>query len=64
MRRAIPHTPPGPKHHYRLQLFALDTTLAPNAGDSYATVTQAMQGHVLAEGEMVGLAQADARNTQ
>jgi hypothetical protein len=33
-----------------LQLFALDTTLAPKAGDSYATLTQAMQGHVLAEG--------------
>ena len=54
-----PHTPPGPKHHYHLQLFALDTTLAPNAGDSYAALTQAMQGHVLAEGELVGLAQAD-----
>ena len=54
-----PHTPPGPKHHYHLQLFALDTTLAPSAGESYAALTQAMQGHVLAEGEMVGLAQAD-----
>jgi para-nitrobenzyl esterase len=54
-----PHTPPGPKHHYHLQLFALDTTLAPNAGDNYAALTQAMQGHVLAEGELVGLAQAD-----
>ena len=54
-----PHTPPGPKHHYHLQLFALDTTLAPNAGDSYAALTQAMQGHVLSEGELVGLAQAD-----
>jgi para-nitrobenzyl esterase len=54
-----PHTPPGPKHHYHLQLFALDTTFAPNAGDSYATLTQAMQGHVLAEGELVGLGQAD-----
>ena len=54
-----PHTPPRPKHHYHLQLFALNTTLAPNAGDSYAALTQAMQGHVLAEGELVGLAQAD-----
>ena len=54
-----PHTPPGPKHHYHLQLFALDATLTPNAGDSYAALTQAMQGHVLAEGELVGLAQAD-----
>ncbi|MGB6308710.1 MAG: hypothetical protein WBF89_13060, partial [Steroidobacteraceae bacterium] len=54
-----PHTPPGPKHHYHLQLFALDTTLAPDAGASYAALIQAMQGHVLAEGELVGLAQAD-----
>jgi para-nitrobenzyl esterase len=54
-----PHTPPGPKHHYHLQVFALDTTLAPNAGDSYAALTQSMQGHVLVDGELVGLAQAD-----
>jgi para-nitrobenzyl esterase len=54
-----PHTPPGPKHHYHLQLFALNTTLAPEAGSSYAALTGAMNGHVLAEGELVGLAQAD-----
>jgi para-nitrobenzyl esterase len=54
-----PHTPPGPKHHYHLQVFALDTALAPNAGDSYAALTQSMQGHVLVDGELVGLAQAD-----
>jgi para-nitrobenzyl esterase len=53
-----PHTPPGPKHHYHLQLFALDTTLAPEAGSSYAALIGAMNGHVLAEGELVGLAQA------
>jgi para-nitrobenzyl esterase len=54
-----PHTPPGPKHHYHLQLFALDTTLTPEAGSSYAALIGAMNGHVLAEGELVGLAQAD-----
>jgi para-nitrobenzyl esterase len=54
-----PHTPPGPKHHYHLQLFALDTTLTPEAGGSYAALIGAMNGHVLAEGELVGLAQAD-----
>jgi para-nitrobenzyl esterase len=54
-----PHTPPGPKHHYHLQLFALDTTLAPDAGSNYAALIGAMNGHVLAEGELVGLAQAD-----
>jgi para-nitrobenzyl esterase len=54
-----PHTPPGPKHHYHLQLFALDSTLAENAGGSYESLRGAMQGHVLASGELVGLAHAD-----
>jgi Raf kinase inhibitor-like YbhB/YbcL family protein len=54
-----PHTPPGPKHHYHLQLFALDIVLAAEAGADYAALTGAMKGHVLSEGELVGLAQAD-----
>jgi para-nitrobenzyl esterase len=54
-----PHTPPGPKHHYHLQLFALDSTLAANAGGSYESLSGAMKGHVLASGELVGLAHAD-----
>jgi para-nitrobenzyl esterase len=54
-----PHTPPGPKHHYHLQLFALDTVLGADAGADYAALTGAMKGHVQAEGELVGLAQAD-----
>jgi para-nitrobenzyl esterase len=54
-----PHTPPGPKHHYHLQLFALDTVIAAEAGADYAALTGAMKGHVLSEGELVGLAQAD-----
>jgi len=54
-----PHTPPGPKHHYHLQLFALDTVLAAEAGADYAALTGAMKGHVLSAGELVGLAQAD-----
>ncbi len=54
-----PHTPPGPKHHYHLQLFALDTILAANAGGGYESLSGAMKGHVLAAGELIGLAQAD-----
>jgi len=54
-----PHTPPGPKHHYHIQLFALDSALTPDAGASYDSLTSAMKGHVLASGELVGLAQAD-----
>lgn len=54
-----PRTPPGPKHHYHLQVFALDTALPETAGASFAAMTEAMNGHVLASGEVVGLGQAD-----
>jgi para-nitrobenzyl esterase len=56
---AGPHTPAGPKHRYHLQLFALDTTLPANGAASYGALTEAMQGHVLASGEVVGLGQID-----
>lgn len=54
-----PHTPAGPKHHYHLQLFALDATLGAEAAASYAALTGAMKSHVLAAGELVGLAEKD-----
>jgi para-nitrobenzyl esterase len=53
-----PHPPPGPKHHYHLQVFALDTVVA-DPGASYDALTGAMRGHVLASGEVVGLGQVD-----
>jgi para-nitrobenzyl esterase len=53
-----PRTPPGPKHRYHLQVFALGTTIAPDALASYATLTDAMKGKVLASGEVIGLGQA------
>jgi para-nitrobenzyl esterase len=56
---AGPHTPPGPKHRYHFQVFALDTVLPAAAGDGYASLTAAMRGHVLASGEVVGLGQVD-----
>ena len=54
-----PRTPPGPKHHYHMQVFALDTSLPETAGSSFQAMTEAMNGHVLASGEVVGLGQAD-----
>ena len=54
-----PHTPPGPRHHYHLQIFALDTVIAPAPVPNYAALTGAMQGHVLASGELVGLGRVD-----
>jgi para-nitrobenzyl esterase len=53
-----PHTPPGPKHRYHFQVFALDTAIPASATSSYADIVNAMKGHVLASGELVGLGQA------
>ena len=54
-----PHTPPGPRHHYHLQVFALDETIAPTPIASYADLIAAMTGHVLADGQLVGLGRVD-----
>ncbi len=53
-----PRTPPGPKHRYHIQVFALDTVLPADAFATYAAMTDAMKDHVLASGEVVGLGQA------
>lgn len=53
-----PHTPPGPKHRYHFQVFALDTTIPADARGNYESLTGAMKGHVLASGEVIGLGQA------
>ena len=48
---------PPPKHgvhHYHFKLFALDAPLALNPSLDKAAVLEAMQGHILAEGELVG----------
>lgn len=52
-----PRTPPGPKHRYHFQVFALDTTLADDALATYDALIGAMKGHVLASGEVIGLGQ-------
>jgi Raf kinase inhibitor-like YbhB/YbcL family protein len=41
-------------HHYRFRLYALDAELALEPGIEKAALLTAMQGHVLAEGELVG----------
>ena len=53
-----PRTPPGPKHRYHIQVFALDTTLpASFAPKSYAELIEPLKGHVLASGSTLGLGQ-------
>jgi len=51
-----PRPPAGPKHRYHFQVFALDTTLPAEALADYASLTTAMKDHVLANGEIIGLA--------
>lgn len=53
-----PRTPPGPKHRYHFQVFALDITLPDTALANYAALVAAMTGHVLASGEVIGLGHA------
>jgi para-nitrobenzyl esterase len=53
-----PHTPPGPKHRYHFQIFALDAAIPADSAAGYASLTAAMKGHVLASGELIGLGQA------
>lgn len=53
-----PRTPPGPKHRYYLQVFALDTVLPVRDELSYDQLIDSMRGHVLASGEVMGLGRA------
>lgn len=55
-----PHTPPGPKHRYHLQVFALDAEVPADATGTYGSLVDAMKGHVLASGQLIGLGQAPA----
>jgi para-nitrobenzyl esterase len=54
-----PRTPPGPKHPYHLQVFALDSTIPADPAITYDGLTGAMKGHILASGEVVGMGSAD-----
>lgn len=50
-----PHPPSGePPHRYHFQVFALDTVLRLPTGFNRNALIEAMRGHVLAKGELVG----------
>jgi len=49
-----PCPPPGKPHRYFFKLYALDKKLELKAGASKQEVEQAMQGHVLAQAELMG----------
>ena len=47
--------PPGGTHRYFFELYALDTALDLDAGASKKQVLQAMEGHILAQAELMGV---------
>ena len=49
-----PCPPAGSAHRYFFRLYALDAPLALPAGATRAQVARAMEGHVLAEAELMG----------
>jgi Raf kinase inhibitor-like YbhB/YbcL family protein len=49
-----PCPPPGPPHHYRFQLHALDALLDVTPGAASSELRRAMDGHVLGRSELVG----------
>lgn len=49
-----PCPPPGPPHRYRFILYALDKPLNLMAGVSKKQVLDAMEGHILARGQLIG----------
>lgn len=49
-----PNPPPGNPHRYVFHLYALDTTLDLPKDATRGQLDEAMRGHVLAEGELIG----------
>lgn len=49
-----PCPPKGSTHRYYFKLFALDTLLDLKPGASKRVLERAMQGHILAQGQLVG----------
>ena len=49
-----PCPPPGRPHRYQFTLYALDQPLDLTAGASKKQVLDAMQGHILAQGQLMG----------
>jgi Raf kinase inhibitor-like YbhB/YbcL family protein len=50
-----PCPPPGKPHHYHFRVYALGARLDLPAGSTIERVRESMNGHVLAEGELIGI---------
>ena len=46
--------PPGGTHRYYFKLYALDTEINLDPGITKAELLKAMEGHILAEGQLLG----------
>jgi Raf kinase inhibitor-like YbhB/YbcL family protein len=46
--------PPGGTHRYFFKFYALDTEINLEAGATKAELLKAMEGHILAEGQLIG----------
>lgn len=57
---AGPHPHTGAQQRYHLQVFALDTALSADPNTDFVSLESAMTGHVLASGELVGVAAGEA----
>ena len=49
-----PMPPAGPTHRYFFKIYALDKMLDLQAGASKADLERAMQGHIIAQGQLMG----------
>ena len=49
-----PAPPPGKVHHYHFKLYALDATLKLEPGATKRDLLRAIEGHILAQAELVG----------
>ena len=49
-----PMPPPGKPHRYFFRIYALDTMLTLKAGATRDQLLEAMKGHVIAEGQLMG----------
>lgn len=56
---AGPHAHPDARNEYHFQVLALDTTLPANESVEYPALIAEMRGHVLAGGEVIGIASHD-----
>ncbi len=56
---AGPRTPPGPRHHYHFQVFALDTVIPASPTLTFDQLSAAMKGHVLGNGQTIGMGLVD-----